>query len=125
MTPRTRATALTAALVAALAALPVLTAAAPAEAHAAKRITNTQERHAANIEAGRRSGKITYFEGLKLRREQARIAAMKHKFKADDGRLDRYERQTLRKLQVQAARNIRQETRDGYRRWHVLPRVGR
>lgn len=122
---RTDMTALAAALVAALAALPILTAASAAEAHSSKRFANTQDRQAARIEAGRRSGTITYFEGVKLRREQARIAATKRKFKADDGYLDRGERRQLRAMQRQASRNIATETRDGYRRWRVLPRVGR
>lgn len=124
MTRAIRSTALSAALLAAIAAVPLMAASGSAEAYSGKRYENTSDRQSERIEAGRRSGKITYFEGLKLRREQARIAATKRKFKAD-GYLDHSERHTLRQMQWQASRHIRKEATDGYSRWHVLPRVGR
>lgn len=108
-----------------LGALPLAALTPAANAHTTKQIERAQERQHDRIEHGRRTGKITYTEGIKLRREQRRINALKATLKRNDGRLDRAERHVIRKLQRDASRNIRSEARDSRKRWRILPRVGR
>lgn len=76
------------------------------------------------IEAGRQSGRITYIEGLKLRAEQKRIARTEAKFRSN-GYLSRSERAELRDQQNEAAKHIKYEKQDGWKRAWWLPRVGR
>lgn len=75
------------------------------------------------IEDGRRSGSITWREGIKLRRDQARIARLEQDMRSD-GRLSRDERRTLRDLQNEAQDHIAHEKHDGWRRAWWLPRFG-
>ncbi len=77
------------------------------------------------IEQGRRSGDITWTEGLRLRAEQRRVSALERRFLDDDGRLDRKERRVLRARQNVAEENILDEKYDARRRPWWLPRVGR
>ncbi|MEQ8825836.1 MAG: hypothetical protein RIC14_15830 [Filomicrobium sp.] len=84
-----------------------------------------QARQAESIERGRVSGKITWREGRKLRREQRRIKALERRYRDHKGRLTRKERRILHRLLDQARRNIRLEKHDGYRRLSGLPRIGR
>jgi hypothetical protein len=109
-------------LTAALAALAATTTFAAATS--AHDLEVRQKRQAERIEAGRKSGSITWREGLKLRAEQARIARLEAQYKAD-GRLDRFERARLKELRDEASRRIYREGHDGWSRWSVLPRVGR
>lgn len=76
------------------------------------------------IEDGRRSGSITWREGIKLRREQRAIARVETDMKAD-GHLSRGERGTLNRLQDRAEADIAYKRNNGWRRWRWLPRVGR
>jgi len=75
------------------------------------------------IESGRQSGSITWFEGLKLRAEQNKIARRKAKYRSD-GRLSYSERKDLQRLQHKAKRRITNEKYDGWRRVWWLPRFG-
>jgi len=84
---------------------------AVASAHSTS-IDARQAWQAKRIESGRQSGSITWFEGLKLRAEQNRIARRKAKFSAD-GRLSYSERRKLQRLQHNAARHITDEKYDG------------
>ena len=79
---------------------------------------------AAKIEAGRESGSITYFEGLALRREQQAIADREAQLKSD-GYLSQKDRRELKQLQDQADEHITQAATNSWRRWSILPRVGR
>lgn len=113
-------------------ALATLTAAAvlaasylPAAAHDDGSIDIRQERQARAIERGRKSGKITWREGLKLRAEQRRIAALEYQLRHSGGHLTYAEVDRLHRKLDQARENIRAEKRDGYSRWSALPRVGR
>lgn len=62
----------------------------------------------AAIADGRRDGSLTFIEAFRLRREQARIAALEARFKRN-GRLTPGEREELRLAQEDAARHIYQE----------------
>ncbi|KUO59822.1 MAG: hypothetical protein APF80_05345 [Alphaproteobacteria bacterium BRH_c36] len=97
----------------------------PAAAHDDGTIDARQERQAAAIERGRKSGEITWREGLKLRAEQRRIAALEVHLRASGGHLTYQEVERLNAELYEARRKIRAEKRDGYRRWSALPRVGR
>lgn len=57
------------------------------------------------IREGRQMGTLTWFETMKLRREQVRIARMERAFRAD-GHLSWQERQTLRYAQDNATQHI-------------------
>lgn len=103
--------------VAALAASVSMAAAAPS-------VDKRQDIQAKRIEDGRKTGAITWREGLKLRQEQARIARLEARYRAD-GKLDRHEARHLKELQDKASRNIYRERHDRWTRWSVLPRVGR
>ena len=76
------------------------------------------------IEHGRRTGDITWTEGIKLRREQAQLRRFEARMKSD-GRLTRQEKQRLHKLQNRAETHIAHESNDRWRRIWWLPRVGR
>jgi len=86
-------------------------------------IDGTQAWQAKRIEQGRKSGKITWTEGLKLRAEQRRIKRLEAKYRAD-GYLSKSEHQKLKKLQRKASKHIRQEKNDGWKRASWAPRVG-
>lgn len=90
----------------------------------AQKVDERQHRQAERIETGRKSGKITWTEGVKLRQEQARIARLEAIYKSD-GKLDKWEQKRLAELQQEASRHIYKESHDRWSRWSVLPRVGR
>jgi hypothetical protein len=87
-------------------------------------MNDRQEYQANRIEQGRKSGKITWTEGLKLRAEQKRIANKEAQFKSD-GYLSKSERRSLRYMQNAASEHIADEKTDGRRRVWWLPRVGK
>jgi hypothetical protein len=95
---------------------------AAANAHG---VDSRLERQAAAIEAGRKAGSITWTEGIKLRSEQRRIARLKKRYTANDGRLSATEKRILNKKLRTARQNIKNEKRDSLKRWSGLPRVGR
>lgn len=82
-----------------------------------------QAAEAARIEAGRRDGSITYFEGRALRQEQTAIARREAELRAD-GHLSRRERDELKQRLNTADRHIDATESNGRRRWWLLPRVG-
>lgn len=86
-------------------------------------IDSTQARQAKRIEQGRKSGKITWTEGLKLRAEQNKIKRTEAKYRAD-GHLSRSEYRDLKSMQRDAGKNIAQEKHDAKKRPSWLPRVG-
>lgn len=97
---------------------------ASAWAHETKASIDARElRQLGQIEQGRQTGSITWTEGLKLRAEQKRIAAMEAAF-VEDGRLTKREKRVLRKMQDEASHNIADEANDNQRR-RFLPRFGR
>ena len=96
----------------------------PAAAHDDGSVDARQERQARAIERGRISGKITWREGRKLRRQQRKIARLERDFRRD-GHLSEHEMGILHAKLDRARRRIRAEKRDGYRRWSALPRFGR
>ena len=102
----------------------VLVSAASATAASSRNIEARQDRQADRIEDGRRSGSITWREGMKLRAEQRRIKKVERAFE-NDGHLDRQERRILANMQDRASSNIRHERRDSWRRAWWAPRVGR
>ncbi len=75
-----------------------------------------QRNQAYNIQKGRWGGGLTQHEYLKLRAEQARIAEMERRAKAD-GHISRYERNRIDHAQDAARRHIVQERRDGQTAW--------
>ena len=93
-------------------------------AASAASINDRQDYQAKRIEQGRKTGKITWTEGLKLRAEQKKIANKEAAFK-NDGYLSKSERRTLSYMQNNAAENIADEKNDGRRRVWWLPRVGK
>ena len=66
---------------------------------------------AREIERGVRNGSLTAAEAAQLRAEQARIAEMERKAKAD-GNVTRAERADIRKAQQQAEQHIWEESHD-------------
>ncbi|MCB1522443.1 MAG: hypothetical protein KDJ37_17995 [Hyphomicrobiaceae bacterium] len=107
-----------------LAAAMLVGSTALASAHSVKPVDKRFEKQAYSIEQGRRSGKITWTEGIKLRAEQRRIAAVRNAYLAD-GRLTRAEARDLRQRQQAARWHIIAEKNDSRRRLFGLPRVGR
>ena len=111
--------------------LAILTAAAAAlvastlAASAHDNINRVQERQLDRIEAGRHAGSITFREGIALRREQRRIAALEARFRKSGGGLSKAERQVLHQLQHDARKNIRAEKNDRQKRIGFLPRFGK
>ncbi len=105
------------------AAAALIASTAVASAH--DNIDRVQHRHAERIEAGRHAGSITFREGIALRREQRRIAALEAKFRNSGGGLDRAERQVLHQLQRDARKNIRAQKNDSQKRIGFLPRFGK
>jgi hypothetical protein len=93
-------------------------------AASAASVGQRQEYQADRIEQGRKTGKITWREGIKLRAEQKRIANKKNEYKSD-GYLSQYERNKLRNMQNKASEHISDEKTDGWKRASWLPRVGK
>lgn len=89
------------------------------------RVKDREQIQASRIEQGRRTGEITWTEGIKLRAEQRRIAAAERAFLADDGRIDRNEYRQLKAMQDDAARHITSEATDSKHRPSWLPRIGK
>ncbi len=87
-------------------------------------IDRTQAEQAAEIARGQRNGSLTSREVADLRAEQASIAEMERRAKAD-GIVTRSERERIRNAQASAGRHIQQEENDreragsrgGFRRW--------
>lgn len=102
----------------------VLISAASATAASSRTIEARQDRQADRIEDGRRSGSVTWREGMKLRAEQRRINKVEREF-GRDGHLDRQERRILTNMQDNASQHIRHERNDSWRRVWWAPRVGR
>lgn len=87
-------------------------------------INARQDYQTSRIEQGRKTGKITWTEGLKLRAEQKRIANKEAQFKSD-GYLSKSERRSIRYMQNDASEHIADEKSDSRRRAWWLPRVGK
>lgn len=83
-----------------------------------------QEEQRDVIEQGRIDGSITWREGLKLRKQQAKIAHRRHEL-LSDGYLSRKDRRELHKLLDKAETAIVNEQNDSWRRLWWLPRVGK
>lgn len=102
----------------------VLISATSASAASLSNIEQRQDRQADRIEDGRRTGSVTWREGLKLRAEQRRINRVERAF-ASDGHVDRQERRILTNMQDRASANIRHERNDSWHRLWWAPRIGR
>ncbi len=76
-----------------------------------RRIDHTQANQDAMIARGQRNGSLTSSETAQLRAEQARIADLERRAKAD-GVVTREERGTIRRAQQQAESHIWQESHD-------------
>jgi len=98
--------------------------AATTVAASAGSVNGTQQRQLDRIEQGRKSGSITWTEGIKLRAEQNRIKSKEAQYRSD-GYLSRNERNELKSMQRQASKNITNEKYDGKARPSWLPRVGK
>jgi hypothetical protein len=99
-----------------LAAVTALTLAAPlATSASADTIDDRQAYQQRRIQEGVRSGEINRWEYRRLQAEQARIADLERRAKAD-GYLSSYERDRLRQAQNEASRHIYQESHDSERR---------
>ena len=84
-------------------------------------IDRRQAAQNAQIERGRQNGSLTWFEYRALKAEQARIAEMERRAKAD-GRADRGERRDLWQAQDRAASHIDELTHNGRSRWYWFRR---
>lgn len=82
------------------------------------------DRQAAQIEAGRNAGTITWTEGIKLRNEHRDIVRLRARYLAD-GRLSAAEKRVLHRRLDKAQRNITVAKTNSHKRWKALPRVGR
>jgi hypothetical protein len=83
----------------------------------ADRIDQRQAEQAQRIEQARRSGELTRGELTSLRAEQARIAEMERRAKAD-GVVTRHEARDIARAQHAASRHIYQESHDSQRAWY-------
>jgi hypothetical protein len=83
----------------------------------ADRIDQRQAEQAQRIEQARRSGELTRGETASLRAEQARIADMERRAKAD-GVVTRHEARDVARTQHAASRHIYQESHDSQRSWY-------
>ncbi|MDH4982934.1 hypothetical protein [Hyphomicrobium sp. D-2] len=110
--------------IALIAATVVTAVAATSVAASAGSINRTQDRQLDRIEQGRKSGSITWTEGLKLRAEQKRIANRKAQLNSK-GYLTKSDRRELNSMQRDASYNITKERHDTKRRPTWLPRVGK
>ena len=93
-------------------------------AHPTSGIEDRIAHQAYKIEAGRQSGAITWFEGLRLRAEQRHIKRVFERYLAD-GKFTGPEYRDVGNMQRDAQDNIDHEMNDGWRRLSGLPRVGR
>lgn len=75
-----------------------------------------QARQAHRIDHARRTGELTWFESMRLKAEQRRIAGMERRA-LRDGHIDRYEQFRLRDAQNRASRHIYSEAHDGQTSW--------
>lgn len=82
----------------------------------ADKIDNRQAQEAARIQHGIRDGQLTLRETIALKSEQARIAAMERRAKAD-GIVTRHEARAIDRAQDAASKHIYQETHDSQRAW--------
>jgi len=83
-----------------------------------------QARQADRIEHGRKTGEITWTEGLKLRKHQREIARLEVDLKSD-GYLSRSDKAKLAEKQNEASREIRNAADNNLHRAWFLPRVGK
>ena len=95
----------------------------PAAASHSIDVRQAKQAHA--IERGRIAGKITWREGLHLRREQRRIKRLERAYRRTGDRLTARERRVLHRMLDEARHNIRVQKRDGQRRWTYFRRFGR
>lgn len=116
----------TASLAVALSAAATVAFAATASAatYKSKRLDHGAAHATQKYEAGRRSGRITYLEGLRVRRVMRQYDALKSAYSAD-GRLTPYERRALRQKLAEVKSTVQSASHNGYRRLGGLPRVGR
>lgn len=91
--------------------------AALSTAASADQIDRRQSTQQERIQQGVRSGQITRGEYVKLEAEQARIAAMERRAKAD-GHVDRREAAAIGRAQNEASRDIYRESHDSQKRWY-------
>lgn len=84
----------------------------PASAGINRRQAHEQHR----IYNGVRSGALTPHETYRLEREQARIARVEHRDRADGDGLSRRERANIARLQHRASRDIYHQKHDGQTR---------
>jgi DNA-binding transcriptional regulator YiaG len=97
-----------------------LAATAPAHAFGQQTIDANQDVQAERIEEARQNGELTRREYRALKVEQARIAEMERKAKAD-GHVSVREFNKIHDAQISAYRHVKQESTDGdvsfWRRW--------
>ena len=98
----------------------IITAAAVVATMTTAALADTIDRRQSNqehrIQDGRRSGELTVLEAAKLKAEQARIAGMERRAKAD-GVVTRREAREIDQAQDAASRHIKQESTDNQRSW--------
>jgi hypothetical protein len=87
-------------------------AAAPVDA----RINQRQDRQASRIATGINSGQLTALEGVRLERQQVKIARYEARSRADGGGLSLAERARIETLQDRASRSIKNQRRDAQHR---------
>jgi hypothetical protein len=108
-----------------IAAATIVAGSAAALAHDTRPIDRTQDRQAERIEQGRYSGELTRREYVRLKAEQARIAELERRAKAD-GIVTGSEYRAIREAQREASRHIYDETHDNqrsfWRRWLYVNR---
>jgi hypothetical protein len=107
-------------VLAAVAVTSSLAANAPAHAFGQQTIDSNQDVQGQRIEDARLKGELTRREYRELKAEQARIAEMERKAKAD-GHVSVREFNKIHDAQIGAYRHVKQESTDGevsfWRRW--------
>ena len=109
-------------------AITALVAIAASTSASAQSAASRLEAREAKIEhryaASRRNGSVTYFEGLRVRRQLASYRALKQAY-SRDGKLTRQERRLLsQKLRATGA-SLHASRTNGRHRSALLPQVGR
>jgi hypothetical protein len=80
------------------------------------RVDAREARQAGRITNARLRGELTWFEAMKLRREQGHIHRMERRAERD-GHIDRYEARRIEQAQDRASRHIYDQSHDHQKAW--------
>lgn len=88
-------------------------------------INQRLDNQANRIQQGVRSGALTRGETFKLKQQQRRIRTLVRRSRADDGRIDQFERQQIQNAINNASRNIRNKKHNNRAQFSKGPGYGK